>query len=304
MTKVPDITSIAAVLKNVPYAASAVDLLKASAGIDPDAEFHGNDKFRALCEAVVFDEVSKRPFFEVIGNLHPSEILYEIRNHNITLPKRLTYNELYILLRSFRGSERRNLLERLPITAKAFNEILTSLESDDFYSFSDAINNCDSTEWLEWLTVLQYIRYGSLKSKPYRSLRNTWLSGLGFRDYFRDSSDPAVKAFLDRERMKWSGAYTEQKIRRRSGETLSIAHIQKAMESYSTLFCSSCDLWEASYSRQWIESDTILENATLTAHAIFKNEFDNNHRNLSLSEDERSDWPDYLESLECITSVS
>ena len=55
MTKVPDITSVAAVLMNVPYAASAVDLLKASAGIGSDMEFQSNDKLRAICEAVVFD---------------------------------------------------------------------------------------------------------------------------------------------------------------------------------------------------------------------------------------------------------
>ena len=306
MTKVPDMKSIASALTKVPYVASAVDLLRSSAGVDSEAAFHSNDKFRALCEAVIFDVAAKRPFFEVISRIEPSKILNVIKELNITISKRFTYKEFYALLMSFSTWERRTILESLPLTSKGFNCILSSLESDDYDSFSEAINDCDSTDWLDWLVTLQYIRYGCLNSNKNSPIKNHWLSGLGFDGYFRNASGEDVNVFLEREQLKWSGKLPEP-LSKRPRVGMSQDYIparesdsSESMANYSSQFGLLYDLWDATYFKQWTEYDDALENAVVTVDLIFKNEFDHNHRTIPLEEHDRTDWENYLDDLEWI----
>lgn len=278
-----------------------------SAGIDADAKLEADSKFSALCEAVVFDTIAKKPFFEVIKNIKPCEILKAIKELDITLPRKFTYNEYYSLLLSFSKTERRDIIECFSLQIKEFNNILTALETEDFDSFSNALNECESTEWLGWLVTLQYICYGTLKLDfPYHC-KNLWLSGLGFETYFRNMTGSAATDFLKQEQSKWSGILQEPTERRRmravkniNSDFQEIMNLEEAMKGYSSLFTSLSDLWNSSYYKNWTDYKEIHENAVLTADVIFKDEFYHNNRAVPKTENEHTDWADYLNDLDWI----
>lgn len=302
MTNQQSIKPIIDELSNVLYVNSAIKLMKMSAGIDADNTLENNRNFSALCEAVVFDNIAKKPFFEIIKCLRPSDILKGFKTHSIIFPKKFTYKECYEYLLSFNIVERREIIESLPLSTKEFNSILNALDSENLNEFNNALNNCESTEWLGWVVVLQYVSSGTLKPKFSRYRKNLWLSGLGFEKYFRNANGSNADEFLDNEQMRWSGILhnpSRKRVRKTFlSDSVAEVDIQNAMGNYTGLFCSLYNLWDASGNISWTNYEEVLKRAKIIADAIFKHEFVHNNRVISQPEHDRMEWESYLEDLD------
>lgn len=312
MITFPENSSIVQEFERILNIQNALHLLKISSGVSVDIM---NDKethsaFNVFFEALVFDKIARLPFFEVIRYIEPHRIFELIINRNIKVPCRLTYFQIYTLLKSFRFSDCKRIIELLPLTPQVFNSLLISIENNEFDKFSKTLDKCESLNWVDWLATLGYVCFGTLQSDHINTLSsnsvhrlaNNWLSGLGFDEYFANINEKDSIDFINREQRLWSGLEIDppKMLQRKRRFHHASEEVYRAMNEYHLFFNSSLDLWTDSCAESWSNYSKIVCNAQWTADAIFKEVFDRNSRILVSDKGYSANLLDYYANLKYI----
>ena len=155
---------------------------------------NAKEPFAAVCEFVVFNECVKQPFHLIVNHriekMRMGELYAHIANLQDKIPTSLTYKEAFMVFRFLGKEQTQEILDVENVSSYAYNNILKSLEEDNYSIFEKALGESDYSRLMKNLWMVRFLLLGirkrPLHADDFKSLseNDQWQDGVDLSKFF------------------------------------------------------------------------------------------------------------------------